>query len=295
MRKMRFAVATFQRVFDVEPTRDVVGLERLVSGLTRFLVKPGTAASVERTLERIEDAWSAFREGTYRSGPHWTKLERARRSAESEGRDIDAAVGVEYRHLRTEAKSAPKRDLRLWSPALYPPDSRRGSENVIHLSCLVLDYDAGVEIGEASATWEQYFHIVHTTWSHTPETPKFRLALPFAAPVLPADWGRVYGWAQERTGHAVDPTGKSVGTTFALPAVADGERPRVAFSSPGPLLDARLEGLVDQAADPPPEGIVPDEPNHFRVPISGHSTVEGTHGDTVSTDDDPWSSSFPWS
>lgn len=243
----RFAVATFERVFDVEPTRDVVSLERLVAGLRRFLVKPET-----------------------RDHPN------------------------------------PKQDLRLWSPAHYPAGARRGSENVVHLSCLVLDYDSGVPVEEASATWEEYFHLIHSTWSHRPGHPKFRLVLPLAEPVRPADWPRVYGWAQERTGDRVDPTGKSVGTTFALPAVADAAMPRLALSRPGPLLDARVEGLVDEPADPPPgpssEEAQPDAPNHFRIPIPGNETVEGSLGwpaadDAAAADDgdDPWeSASFPW-
>ncbi|MEM8930842.1 MAG: hypothetical protein AAGE94_06695 [Acidobacteriota bacterium] len=293
---MRFAIATFQRVFDVAPTRDVIGLERLVAGLTRFVVKPGTATSVERVVGRIESARSAIEAGEHRPGPQWSRLEAARRAAETEGRDPAVAITDAAEQLLKEARAAPKRDLRLWSPALYPPASRRGGEHVEHLSCLVLDYDVGVGVGDASATWEEFFHIVHTTWSHTVTVPKFRLILPLAAPVRPADWRRVYEWAQARTGDAVDPTGKGVGTTFALPAVASADQPRTAFSSPGPLLDARLEGLIDEPAEPPPDGLVPDEPNHFRLPIPGHSTVEGSLDDGVSTDD-PWASDgvFPWS
>ena len=292
---MHFAVATFQRVFDVTPTRDVISLERLVDGLTRFLVKPETASAAERTAAQIEAARVAWRAGEHRAGPHWARLDKAGRAAEVAGLDPDSAVEAEALHLLEEARAAPKRDLRLWSPALYPEGARRGGEHVVHLSCLVLDYDVGVSVAEASATWEEYFHIVHTTWSHTPAVPKFRLILPLAEPVRPVDWRRVYGWAQERTGDAVDPTGKGVGTTFALPAVAAADRPRIAFSSPGPLFDARLDGLIDQPAEPPPEGIVPDEPNHFRTPIPGHATVTGSHGDEP--DEDPWSSpdAFAWS
>lgn len=265
---MRFAVATFQRVFDTSPNRDVIGLERLVKGLTTFMIKPKTRDAVAREVAHIEHAWSVFSAGDHVSGRYWSRLERARKA----GHDLDA----EYQHMLRDARAAPKRDLRLWSPALYPADVKRGSENVIHLSCLVLDYDSGSSVDQATELWQAWFHIVHSTWSHTPEHPKFRLILPLAEPVRPEDWYTVYGWAQERTAMTVDPTGKSVGSTFALPTTADAAQPRVAFSSPGPLLDARLEGLIERSAEPPPDDIEPREPNHFRIPIPGHDCVEGS-------------------
>lgn len=288
---MRFAVTTFQRVFDTVPNRDVIGLERLVSGLTRFMVKPRTLEAVEREQARIEAAWRAFSKGEYAPGKYWSRLAKAQRRGEAGGES--EAAEREYRHLLKEAHAGPKRDLRLWSPTLYAAGAKRGSERVIHLSCLVLDYDAGLAIREATERFEEYFHIVHTTWSHTPEHPKFRLVLPLAEPVHPADWRRVYEWAEERSGRAVDPTGKSLGTTFALPTVPAAERPRTAFSSPGPLLDARVEGLLEHRAEPPPDGVEPHEPNHFRIAIPGHALVEGSFGED---DADPWDEpAFPWS
>ncbi|MEM1179897.1 MAG: hypothetical protein AAGM22_16230 [Acidobacteriota bacterium] len=293
---MRFAVTTFQRVFDTVPNRDVVGLERLVRGLTTFLVKPKVADAVAREVERIEAAWRSFKADGYAPGKYGSRLAQAQRRAELEG-DAGAAER-EFRHLIREVKAAPKRELRLWSPTLYPAGAKRGGERVAHLSCLVLDYDVGLHIGEAAERFEEFFHIVHTTWSHTPDHPKFRLILPLAEPVHPADWRRVYTWAEDRSGRAVDPTGKSLGTTFALPAVPAADRPRIAYSQPGPLLDARLEGLLEHRTDPCPEGIEPHEPNHFRIEIPGHATVSGSLDpgpESEGAPEDPWDAPFPWS
>ncbi|MEO1366879.1 MAG: hypothetical protein AAFX50_06850, partial [Acidobacteriota bacterium] len=240
-----------------------------------------------------------FCDDGYAPGKYGSRLAQAGRRGESEG-DGDAARR-ELEHLVKEAKSAPKRDLRLWSPALYPPGAKRGGERVVHLSCLVLDYDAGVGIREAAERFEEFFHIVHTTWSHTPRHPKFRLILPLAEPVCPADWRRVYDWAEARSGGAVDPTGKSVGTTFALPAVPAADRARAAYSQPGPLLDARLEGLLEHRAEAPPADVEPHQPNHFRLEIPGHALVDGSFdgGNDASggagAADDPWDAPFPWS
>lgn len=293
----RFAVTTFERVFDVEPNRDVVSLERLSDSLQRFMVKPKTRAKVERAERQIEAGWRAFEAGEHLSGKVWSRLSKAARTAEAAGEDGMATARQEREQMVSEARSDPKRDLRLWSPAHYPQGSRRGSENVVHLSCLVLDYDSGLPIAEAAAAWQDVFHIVHTTWSHTPEVPKYRLILPLAQPVRPEDWRTVYDWAEERAAGTVDPTGKSVGTTFALPAVADEALPRVAFAHPGPLLDARLEGLIAEPAEPPPGDTRPHAPNHFRIPIPGHSVVEGSPESTVEDLDeaDPWDdAAFPW-
>lgn len=196
-----------------------------------------------------------------------------------------------------------KKDLRNWSPAYYLPGARRGGEQVIHLSCLVLDYDRGTPIAEASDCWQDSFHIVHSTWSFTPAKPKFRLILPLADPIRPEDWSRVYEWAEEKSGRVVDPTGKSLGTMFALPAVPGATTPRVAFCRNGPLLDARLEGLVDHVALPPPADLRSSEPNHFVIPIPGHASITGSYGvdmpATASSSrrndwDDAWTGAFPW-
>lgn len=292
---MRFAVTTFQRVFDTRPNRDVVNLERLIWGLTHFLIKPKARPLMERELERLEQAWLAWQEDRYVPGKYWSRLSKAGQKAESEGGDSQMRAESELHHLRKEITSAVKKDLRLWSPTHYPPDSRRGSENVVHLSALVLDYDAGATIRQARELWAEYFHILHTTWSHRPENPKFRVILPLAQPVSARDWPAVYAWAEERTDFSIDPSNKGPGTTFALPAVPSAEAVRVAYSRPGPLFDAGLEGLVSKSAEPAERGVEPHEPNHFRLPIPGHEVVAG--GDEVSEEpEDPWDQAeFPWS
>lgn len=274
-KKQVFAVATFDRVFDSTPLRDVITLEELARGLRRFIVKPKTRQTLEKAEKQIEAAWKDFLDGGGAKGAIASALGRVAKEAEAKGADGRAAAEEHYRHLLFDARAAPKRDLRLWSPALYTPETKRGSENVIHLSCLVLDYDQGASIATASATWQDYFHLIHTTFSYSPEKVKFRLILPLAEPVPAAEWHKVYEWAQARTDFKVDPTGKSIGSTFALPQVPDKTSPRIAWTRPGPLLDPVLEGLIQKSADPPP-ALRAKEPNHFRIPIPNKETVEGS-------------------
>lgn len=293
MSEPHFAVATFMRVFDTNPLRDVISLEQLTRGLCTFILKDKAQSAPERNHRLLQSTWKAFREGTVRGGRYAGAFERAAREAEEAGEDPAAAAEREFEKLLEDVKGEAKRDLRLWSPALYPEDSTRGSENVIHLSCLVLDYDAGIPVADALAVWQDYFCILHSTWSYTPAKPKFRLILPLAEPVTTADWSHFYLWAQERTGMTVDPTGRSIGSTFALPAIFSADQPRLAFSRPGPLLDARLEGLIAHPADPPPP-IEATEPNHFRIPLAGHETAFGSWPDEIAAETDEWANAFDW-
>ena len=263
----RFAIATFMRVFDVEPKRDVLTLEELTTGLTRFIVKPKLHRAITRDIERIEQAWDAWQAGETTGGRRYGFIARAAKvGGEEAAREAKEA-------LVRKARGRAKTDLRLWSPALYAEDGRRDSDHVISVSCLVLDFDSGVSPREASADWSRWYHVVHTTWSHRPEHPKFRLALPLAHPVWRDDWREVWEWAAERCGMANDPALKSAAATYALPATPHPGAHREAFVHGGALLSPLAEGLVADAADPPPN-LPPQEASHFRGTDPSEQTID---------------------
>ena len=59
--------------------------------------------------------------------------------------------------LRNTARRNAKRvGMRHWSPTLYEPGAKRGGENIVSYSCLVMDYDSGFPIEEASEQWSSY-------------------------------------------------------------------------------------------------------------------------------------------
>lgn len=79
-----------------------------------------------------------------------------------------------------KSASFPKKNLPCWSPAIYAPGDRRKNDNVQAISTLVFDYDSPSwsatrmadhlkEVGVAYA--------VHTTWSHTDESPRYRVII----------------------------------------------------------------------------------------------------------------------
>lgn len=255
MHAPRFAVATFDKVFDTTPRRDVVTLEQLVAGLTTFQLKPDVLPQLERTLVRIDAAVAAYQAGDPVGGQVGRALADARREARAQGADEHAAVERRAERLRYNARHEVKRAFRLWAPAHYDEGARRGAEGVIHMSALVLDYDQGrLTPADASRAWRGWFHVLHTTWSHTPQKPRFRVIVPYAAPVKGEHHRLVFAWAADRVGAGVlDPAPSGRASAFALPATPSAPTPRLAFAHPGPLLDAHAEGVVPEVAPPPPE------------------------------------------
>ena len=82
----------------------------------------------------------------------------------------------------------------LWSPALF--NGRRNKASVVTVCALVLDYDhlpGGGEFdpAEVMEKWARYTHVLHSTY-----TPgRYRMVLPYPAPITPADHDRMYAWA----------------------------------------------------------------------------------------------------
>lgn len=137
-----------------------------------------------------------------------------------------------------------KRALPAWSPARFIGETRRAID-VVDLSCLVLDLDGG-DVGVVSNTWSNVLHVLHSTWSHTHEAPRFRLVVPLAKPVPVASWGAAWAWATARTPTA-DLACKDPSRLYFRPAVRSVEQPYFARLVDGPLLDV-LPCLVPPAS-----------------------------------------------
>jgi hypothetical protein len=88
-------------------------------------------------------------------------------------------------------------------------------------------------------------HLLHTSYSHTESTPKFRLVLPLATPIRRDGWLRVWEWAMNRAGLAPDPKCKDPSRIYFLP-VARGPFWSLVHEAEGaPMLD------LDPAELPP--------------------------------------------
>lgn len=261
MSELRLALATFDNVFDTSPNRRVVSIDTLVEGLSRFELRDDTAAKIRRRQGQIERAYREWAAGGLPSGKEGSALLAAARKAEQIGEDPRAAVEAKHESLLYNAHHDAKRLIGLWSPACYKDGAKRGSDDVLHLSCLGLDYDRDVTVNEVRSQWDAYFHIVHTTWSHTTDSPRLRCILPLARPHATAGWANAWSWAAARAGEKVDPAVRSPGATFALPAVPSEDAPRLTWVQPGELLDLVALGFVDEA--PPPAPVAWHKPHHF--------------------------------
>lgn len=139
---------------------------------------------------------------------------------------------------------ADKRELPAWSPAIFAAGASRRADAVIEVGCLVLDVDAG-NPDAAFDAWPGLIAVMHTTWSHRPEAPRYRLVLPLARPVPAALWSQAWAWAAAKTTGA-DPACKDPSRLYFRPSLPAPDIPHGARMQGGALLD-----LV---------GVLPDEP-----------------------------------
>jgi len=152
--------------------------------------------------------------------------------------------------VRVRADISDKVALPAWSPAVFAPGKPRAKSTAVALSSLVLDYDDGTPIDAAQATWSDWPHIVHTSWSHAPEHPKFRLVLPLAEPIPAALWSRAWAWAAARAPQ-IDSACKDASRIYFLPARPSADVPyevRV-HDEPSGLLHLDARDLPDPVPD----------------------------------------------
>ena len=73
-----------------------------------------------------------------------------------------------------------------WVPGWF--DSKRTDDTMGDVHALVLDFDA---LRDVDALWEAIdglCYVAHTSASHTPDRPKWRVVFPLGTPVRPAEW-----------------------------------------------------------------------------------------------------------
>ena len=126
-----------------------------------------------------------------------------------------------------------------WMPVRFS-SPHRCKDNVVEVSCLVLDIDDGSDIEAVSDLFEPWPHIVHTSYSSKPDHHKGRVVLPLAAPCPAHLFPRLWEWGQRRLGGSVDEQTKDASRYFYLPALGPGGH-NVAHvnDEPDRLLDLR--------------------------------------------------------
>jgi P4 family phage/plasmid primase-like protien len=130
-----------------------------------------------------------------------------------------------------------------WSPVRYRDGARRGNAGVESVTVAVSDVDDGTDPQAVHTRLAAlgFEHRIHSTFSSTPEHPKFRVVIPLAEPLQPLEWPDVFPHlcALLSNGHT-DPTTRDPSRLFYLPsAKPDGKT--FAYSGHGrPVLASDL-------------------------------------------------------
>lgn len=175
------------------------------------------------------------------------------------------------------------KDRNLWSPAAFHEGGRRKNADVATLSCLVLDFDDGVHWDDLIAGWLGYEWVIHTSYSHTDEKPKWRAIFPLAADVEAADWPDAYArMATALGGSHVDPACKDASRMYYLPAHPKGA-PFYTAHRDGMWLTPELFPPLPSPAPLPPQASnghakVEGEGNYSTLDVVAWFTAHGCYG-----------------
>jgi uncharacterized protein (DUF927 family) len=114
-----------------------------------------------------------------------------------------------HRHTK---KGAPT-----WSVAKYPKGAIRRKEFVESISMAVLDVDDGTPVDQVVAKLNGYLYLIHSSYSHTVEHPKYRVIIPLVKPSeaeqWPIHWARINHWF----GNINDPSTKDASRIYYIP------------------------------------------------------------------------------
>ena len=135
-----------------------------------------------------------------------------------------------------------EKDGPLWSPVIPRAGATRwGNDAVEAVTALCYDFDGGDDPEAVLAAMRPYDLLLHTTYKHRPEAPRFRVVIPLAKPLPVAAFPRAWEWGASRflaKGCTPDPACKDPSRRHywrSCPAAMQEEA--FAFHAPGTLLD----------------------------------------------------------
>ena len=102
-----------------------------------------------------------------------------------------------------------------WLPSTFRKDGKRTNEDVTAIHAFVADCDNGSVTGqliENKLSKLEYF--AHTTYSHRPEKPKWRIIVPFSRPIPPSRLENVFDYFNVLFEGQLDPCGKKLAQLY---------------------------------------------------------------------------------
>ncbi len=214
-----FKVSRFSRPPHIWPRLRTYSWQQLSGWLTDFKVRPDIQQRTLREQEQVDELIAAHRHDETPDDARFQRLQRRLQALAQRGLSPEEALNTARDELHKRAAGQAKLQLPAWSPAIFKPQRARGKKNVVAVSLLVLDYDEGITIPEAHELWSRWPHLIHTSWSHTPETHKFRVVLPLASPMPAELWERTWLWAHRHDGGRSDEKCKDASRMYFCPAL----------------------------------------------------------------------------
>jgi hypothetical protein len=95
--------------------------------------------------------------------------------------------------VRDARPGASKESLARWAPVEFR-DSYRARANVIRCYAVVLDVDDGTPLEHIESGLDGLFCITHSTFSASPNAPKWRVIVPLDRPVTADEYDRCWRW-----------------------------------------------------------------------------------------------------
>lgn len=158
--------------------------------------------------------------------------------------------------LRSFYESDDKKTVPGWSAARFV-GGKRENENVREIHCVVFDYDAGTTSWEdADEFWSgagtipgtkeftaggfSAAYLMHTSYSHKSEHPKFRVILPLSRPVNSDEYTTIWKLLAKRAadqGHEIDEACKDPARMWFFPSCPKGSKVKYMDAVAGAWLD----------------------------------------------------------
>ena len=135
----------------------------------------------------------------------------------------DIPAFVEFLHVCHEHQSESKKDLYLFSPAIFDPnkttEKSRGKNNILYLRHIVLDFEDGeLQPETLPKLFPDLQMVVTNTFNHTSDRPRFRAVFFTSETMTPEVYSLIYNFIAdklEEAGYSVERPGKQLKTSNA--------------------------------------------------------------------------------
>lgn len=163
-------------------------------------------------------------------------------------------LGNMFRNPPLRDSNYPKKKLPCWSPALYAANAKRANENVEAITALVYDFDHAKERPEIVSTRLRKVGVMfalHTTWSHRPSEPRYRVILFLSRPLIPQEYTAAWENGLRLIGYysGVDRQARNISRHYALPAQCRGEEYIGDLFLEGALLDSKKVSVAPSKSE----------------------------------------------